>query len=328
MQNNLIPKISVIIPVFNTEKYLKTCINSVLNQEYDDFELILVNDGSSDGSGVICEEYSRTNSRVKTVHLSNGGAATARNVGIEKSKGEYIMFLDSDDFWIDGCLSEIAAKLSSHEEIDVMFLNYAIVKKDGSLTEFKGYKFDYLTRRDLLKYISLQNKVAVSACLKVINKKMFSEKKIYFKNGLLAEDIDWFFNLMRVADSFTTYNGDFYCYRILENSASRSISEKRIIDYLYILNTWVEIVNKEIDKEEQFYFYNMIGYEYEVLLATFFDYKKSVRVKYLSEIKSLIWILNYRKKPRSKMIKFLNKLVGFNNTCKILNYYLHNRKIN
>ena len=88
---------SVIVPVYNVEKYLKECLDSILSQTFKDFELILVNDGSKDSSPAICDEYAEKDSRVKVIHKENGGQSTARNMGIEKATGEFAVFLDSDD---------------------------------------------------------------------------------------------------------------------------------------------------------------------------------------------------------------------------------------
>ena len=92
------PEISIIVPVYNVEKYLKRCIDSILNQSFTDFELILVDDGSTDNSGEIIDEYAIKDERIKVIHKENGGLSSARNVGIEYSKGNYIAFVDSDDY--------------------------------------------------------------------------------------------------------------------------------------------------------------------------------------------------------------------------------------
>ena len=92
------PKISVIVPVYNVEQYLPRCIESILAQTYNDFELLLINDGSSDNSGNICDEYAKNNSRVRVFHKENGGVSSARNMGLDNAQGEYVVFVDSDDF--------------------------------------------------------------------------------------------------------------------------------------------------------------------------------------------------------------------------------------
>src|SRR4051812_47980519 len=93
------PKISIIVPVYNVQSFIRECIESILGQSFVDFELILVNDGSSDQSGFICDEYSNTDKRIVVIHKENGGQSSARNMGIESAKGEFIGFVDSDD-WI------------------------------------------------------------------------------------------------------------------------------------------------------------------------------------------------------------------------------------
>ena len=97
-------KISIIIPIFNAEKYLERCISSVLNQTYKNFEAILVDDGSTDNSSLICDNYALKDKRIKIIHKKNGGVSSARNVGVENSEGKYIVFMDSDDFIDTDCL--------------------------------------------------------------------------------------------------------------------------------------------------------------------------------------------------------------------------------
>ena len=94
------PKITVIVPVYNTEKYLRRCVDSILAQTFTDFELLLIDDGSTDGSGAICDEYAKKDSRVRVFHKEIGGVSSARNLGLDKAYGEWISFVDSDD-WID-----------------------------------------------------------------------------------------------------------------------------------------------------------------------------------------------------------------------------------
>lgn len=328
MNKNL--KISVIIPIFNTAKDLPKCIESVVHQTYKNIEVLLINDGSTDKSGEICERYSKIDKRIKIFHQRNQGASTARNIGIKNSTGNYIIFLDSDDFWAnDNCLMEVINKIQSFsEEIDVVFLKCAVIKKDGKLTKSRGYEFNAFTDEELLKNIYRENKVAVSACLKLLNKKLFDDKSLYFQNGLLVEDIDWFFKLILKAKMYISYEGAFYCYQIRRGSASHSFTQKRIEDYTCILEKWITFVKESnFSMEKKKYFYNMLGYEYEILISTLYSYEKKIIKTYSLRIKKLFWLLNFRNKKRSKAIKFLKNVIGFNSTCKLLNFYLNNRKI-
>ena len=93
------PMVSIIVPVYNTEQYLRRCIDSIVNQEYTDFELLLIDDGSKDSSGVICDEYAEKDARVRVIHKENSGVSDSRNCALDHAKGKYIQFLDSDD-WI------------------------------------------------------------------------------------------------------------------------------------------------------------------------------------------------------------------------------------
>lgn len=112
------PKISIIVPVYNVEKYLKACIDSILNQSFKDFEVILVDDGSMDSSGKICDDFARKDSRFKVIHKKNGGVNTARKIGIEKASGTYITFMDADDMFTDNAL-DVMYKACINNDLDI-----------------------------------------------------------------------------------------------------------------------------------------------------------------------------------------------------------------
>ena len=121
------PKLSVIVPVYNTEKYLRECIDSILAQTFTDFELILVNDGSTDGSGAICDEYAAKDPRIQVIHQENGGITVARKSGVRAARGEYVTFVDSDD-WIDKDMYRI---MLAGESADVVICNMVKSRNDG-----------------------------------------------------------------------------------------------------------------------------------------------------------------------------------------------------
>ena len=121
MNNNTMPKISVIVPVYNAEKYLHRCIDSILAQTFTDFELLLINDGSKDDSGKICDEYAAKDVRVRVFHKENGGASSARNMGLENAKGEWITFVDSDDTLLQNALEVLYESLVS--SVDAVIAN-------------------------------------------------------------------------------------------------------------------------------------------------------------------------------------------------------------
>ena len=122
--------ISIIVPVYNTEKYLDQCIQSILSQTYTDFELLLIDDGSTDSSGVICDRYAEQDSRVRVFHKPNGGVSSARNIGLDNTKGEWITFLDSDD-WIAPSMLDEVYKTAMVNDADMVFvdINYNYPEK-------------------------------------------------------------------------------------------------------------------------------------------------------------------------------------------------------
>ncbi len=136
---DLKPKISVIIPVYNVENYLRECVDSVLNQTFSDYEIILVDDGSTDISGKICDKYAVKDDRVNVIHKKNGGLSNARNVGLKKAVGEYIYFLDSDDYIKTDALEKLYNTAIS-EKADVVFFDGDVFFTDCKPFEVMGYE--------------------------------------------------------------------------------------------------------------------------------------------------------------------------------------------
>lgn len=126
------PKISIIVPVYNTEKYLHQCIDSILNQSFKDFELLLVDDGSKDASGTICDEYAAKDTRVRVWHQENLGVSVARNVGLEHAKGEWIYFPDSDDIVVENAF-DMMMRMAS-DGVDYVICGYEVYDEDGICT--------------------------------------------------------------------------------------------------------------------------------------------------------------------------------------------------
>ena len=145
--------LSIIVPVYNVEQYLPRCIDSILNQTFATFELILVDDGSTDRCSIICDEYTKKDNRIKVIHKKNGGLSDARNVGIEKAKGKYISFIDSDDFIIDKTY-EILVLEAEKNNLDVITgnaINYYSAKKAKPKIKKRSFEKKIMTGREFLK---------------------------------------------------------------------------------------------------------------------------------------------------------------------------------
>lgn len=186
------PTISVIIPIYNVDKYLSRCIESIISQSYKELEIILVNDGSTDKSGEICDEYSLKDKRIKVIHKENGGLSDARNKGIEQSTGKYIAFVDSDDYILED-VYEIAINHLENNNLDILCTNgYRGISKESSRPIYNDRLDEniYTGIEYMVKCISNKQYLA-TVWLNIYKRKNIIENKILFEKGILHEDEDW-----------------------------------------------------------------------------------------------------------------------------------------
>ena len=159
--------LTIIVPIYNTENYLSECIDSILNQSYKDIELILINDGSTDNSSSICDEYSSKDKRIKVIHIENRGVSYARNIGLSIAKGEYITFVDSDDFVSNDIYLENIKILEQNLSIDLI----QIPINDEKITPCT-----ISTQKDLFDaWIFFNKKITNYFCDKIFRRKYFEE---------------------------------------------------------------------------------------------------------------------------------------------------------
>jgi glycosyltransferase involved in cell wall biosynthesis len=204
--------ISIIIPIYNSEKFLKDCINSVLNQNYNDFELLLVNDGSIDRSGQICDSFALTDVRIKVFHKVNSGVSSARNHGLSKAKGDYIIFIDSDDTIKEGLLNHSFNKLSNNN-IDVLL--YTLHSLDNRNLE---ESFVILDKFEALSKLSAF-KLPTSLWLGVYSRNILFNLKLD-ENIHFYEDFEYQSRVFSICDFIGVSNYCFYTYKNNHNSAN------------------------------------------------------------------------------------------------------------
>jgi glycosyltransferase family protein len=178
------PKISIIVPIYNAEPYLKKCIDSILNQTFKDYELILVNDGSRDRSGKICDDYALQDNRIRVFHKENGGQATARNLAIEVAKGDYIGFIDSDD-WIEPDMYELLYQLCIEHECDIANCTTMIYFKNRTLINGE-YPLVIHDRFEAMRTMLEGKLYDEVVCTKLIKKELL--KNVRFPTGIMYED--------------------------------------------------------------------------------------------------------------------------------------------
>ena len=207
------PLVSVIIPIYNVEQYLTQCVDSVLTQTYQDIEIILVDDGSPDGSPLICDEFAKKNSCIKVIHKPNGGLSDARNAGIEASCGEYLFFLDADDYLASKCIEELVAASSNGDlAISGYMLDLSDEKKISDAKQTYGqYSSTVDFIKDFHKYFATKFNFAWG---KLYRREIIQDNHLRFQKGIsLGEDILFNLEYYRDCDKGIVaipYNGYYY----------------------------------------------------------------------------------------------------------------------
>ena len=226
------PLISVVVPVYNVEKYLRECVDSIIVQTYKNLEIILVDDGSPDNCGKICDEYTIVDKRIKVIHKENGGLSDARNVGFEASLGEYIVFIDSDDY-VSSCFIETLYLGISKYNCKVAALHYGTDFWDEEnyrpTLEVNTQKcnMELLNSDEFLKRMFYM-KVATGAPFKMCHRDIF--KDIRFPKGYLYEDLATTYKYFLLCDKVVQINAELYAYRKRRDSIIREkFTDKKMI---------------------------------------------------------------------------------------------------
>ena len=220
------PKISIIVPVYNVEQYLPRCIDSILNQSFADFELLLIDDGSKDKSGAICDEYAAKDSRVRVYHKENGGVSSARNIGLENARGEWLSFIDGDDEITEGYFNI----RQEHEGVDVIIKPYSVVNADGRVTCHNN-ELSILTGKDKIfrYYVQKRNNALWD---KIIKRKTVGTKR-FNTNVSIGEDFLFFLSVLPNVKSIAFDDTGSYRYFLRQGSAMQSVDIKRRIEILW-----------------------------------------------------------------------------------------------
>ena len=241
----MMKKLSFIVPVYNVAPYLRMCVSSLLSQDVlqDEYEIILVEDGSTDNSGAICDEYDRMFDNIHAIHQPNGGLSVARNTGIAAAQGEYICFVDSDDYWQPNVLSGLMAQIE-RDKLDVLRFKYQNVNEEGEV--FNPYKRDHRLENDYSEMptdgVSFLNSRMNTQCYAVmfILRRDLLEGCI-FTPGIYFEDTDWTPRMLRKAKRVASTDTIVYNYLVREGSISRAVDrakqQKVLDDKMHLIAT-------------------------------------------------------------------------------------------
>lgn len=216
------PEISIIVPVYNVEKYLKRCIDSILNQSFENFELILVDDGSTDNSGKIVDEYEGIDKRIRVIHKENGGQGSARNRGLDIAKGNYIGFVDSDD-WIHRDMYKYMYKFITEDDTDIVQVGHDIVKEYISDEKCNLSDIKVICIDNIIDKFTDCNSFEILPFIFPVNKLYKKEiwKELRFSEGKFAEDLRIIYKIYFKVSKFKSIDFKFYNYYMSPNSSTR-----------------------------------------------------------------------------------------------------------
>lgn len=311
-------KISVIVPVYKTEKYIRQCLNSIINQTYRELEIILVDDGSPDNCGIICEEYAIADNRIKVIHKENGGLVSARKAGVSSATGDYITFVDSDD-WIDEGAYAHAVGVLSDGDIDSFIFGLNRVSENSCLIEHENINEGLYNRQLLFEEICKLDKEDI------FYKKIFSTvtwNKL-FKSEIIKYNIVNVDNLIRIGEdaalvypslldskSFYITHSTYYNYRKNNNSMMNSYDSERYKSVDKVKKTVFNAVKKHNLQNNKVIMHQMLLYVFDLMLITDTShYFKNIKELY-PQIEDGSKILFYGKGVFAHNLKFLAQKNG------------------
>ncbi|MGQ7458213.1 glycosyltransferase family 2 protein [Streptococcus suis] len=310
--------VSIVLPVYNVENYILDCLDSIKAQTYSNFEVIIINDGSKDRSVEYCLDYCNQDSRFKIIHKPNGGLSDARNVGIEHTRGDYLVFIDSDDFVSPNLLSHLVDTLESNQSdiaiIDPVhyYSNREYINKDIFIAQTKLKNFN---RDDALQEMFYQKSFLVSAWGKLYRKELFNG--IQFPIGKLFEDSAIMYLLFDKCKTITYSDAKLYAYVHRDDSITTKKFSERDLDILEITDSILDHYRKQSNIYKSAVAYKTSAC-FRILLNApnepkFENVKNQCKQFILSNWKSILFDKNVRLKNKLALIlvRFFSPFVSF-----------------
>jgi len=293
------PKVSIIVPIYKVEKYLRKCIDSILNQTMTEFELILINDGSPDRCGEICDVYAKKDTRIKVIHKKNGGLADARNAGLEIAEGDYVGFVDSDD-WIEKDMYEILYNICVQHECDIASCS-CTTHYSNKIKKSEGHPLTIHDTKKAMKTMlegELYNEIV---CNKLFKRNILNE--IRFTIGLIHEDTDFTYKAIHKSMRVGYIGLPRYHYIKRENSIMDLTSKNIYLDAVLIYDNMYRFINKHYKELTKLVVYKLANSSMVVLNSMIYHSN-----------------FNFYRKDYYRVMKILNSY--FNTTIKIEEYPL------
>ena len=328
-------KFSIVVPIYKTEKYVKQCVDSILSQSYTDFELILVDDGSPDNSGKICDDYAQKDCRVRVIHKQNGGAADSRNVGMKSAKGEYLCFLDADDFWLSKNVLQTMSDHVDKTQCDVLTFGYRFyydLKNEYSPdVQNDVSQYDKLSNEDALDLLVKESRLNPAAWGMCIKNGFIKTNDLYFVPGIKSEDVEWAIRIYNKVPRIAVLDDKFYAYRKeREGSVTAMINYGHLKNYCDIIDGGIELVKNSPEKIKTALMNYIV---YQTVIATALLHRKSTKLNRSQKkelhkrIKSVFknYIKTYHENKKVDLAKKVYSLCGYAITSFVLGFYLNHR---
>ena len=321
------PLLSIVVPAYNVQNYLQECLDSVVRQNNNEIEIVLVNDGSTDRTDDICKSYSRKYKNIHYFSKENGGLSSARNYGIDHAEGLYVSFLDADDFLPDGCIEKIIRYIEG-ANYDVIFGLYNNYYESENKTEPCGYnlsasKMDQKLGSGLIDYLISDRIYDWYAWLMIVKKDFITQKDLYFDVGYNFEDVRWTPKVFMEAESVGYINAPIYVYRKNRiGSITTTFSAKNLHDKLAVfdyIESFAEHYNVS-DSLKLKMFANVANLYVSALFDSWYM-SRSERIECIDFLSKYAYILKSSSRKYHNLLYVVSRVTGI----KILSYVLYLR---
>ena len=315
-------QLSVIIPVYNAAEYIPIAVDSILSQKGVSTEIIVVNDGSTDKTMDVLESYK---SHVNIFSIPHSGASEARNFGLRKASGEFVMFLDADDFLIDNTICQTCIEKINWEQLDMVLFPYQYLnnktRKYGDVQSYNKSLEDITDGNQLFYEMIRSGIFPASPCFKVIKREILLSNQLFFKGQIIAEDVEWFVRLIICINRFGLLNKPAYIYRkFVPDSVTFSMSVEKCRHFLDMIIESLNSIRNVNNHRMKEALYGSMAYEYSILMGN--AHNVSVGGNMEADIKKLSWLLKYDLYPRIKYAKWMYKLCGYKMTSSLFGLYI------
>lgn len=315
---------SIVIPIYNTGAFLERCVRSILTQTYQALEVILVDDGSTDQSAAICDAFELTDKRVRVIHQTNQGQSAARNAGIHVAHGQYVGFLDSDDYWLHcDSLERIALLQDEDKQSDLLMFGYRKIWKETGRIRDKSTKSSVRGGADLMRVMVHTGEYSNSACNKFVRRDFLLRQRLLFREGSFCEDVEWCGKLLRLnPKSVRTLPDPVMVYEVKTNT-SATPSIKSYTDFIQIFKAETEnLLDPALDSITRETCYAYWAYQ----MSWFLGYPKRIGQDCFrnakEECEPFLFVFDYAMDAKARLVKTALRTVGLPLTMRMLSHFI------